>query len=64
MNEKHPLTLFLACLLLCCGLVSALQAQENRFPADSPRIDKANWMGQLADTIAASHIVLPGTHDS
>ena len=64
MNEKHHRTLFLACLLLCCGLVPALQAQESHFPADSPRADKANWMGQLADTIAASHIVLPGTHDS
>ena len=76
MNAKRHLTLLLACLLLCCGPVPALQAQENRCPADSPLdgkdtaaavsllTDKACWMQHLADTVVACTIVLPGTHDS
>lgn len=76
MNDKHRLTLLLTCLLLCCGLVSTLQAQESSCHADtpltgkaaaatiSPLADKANWMRPLADAMAACDIVLPGTHDS
>ena len=71
MNAKRHLTLLLACLLLCCGLVPALQAQESRCPADSPLdgkdtaaavsllTDKACWMQHLADTVVACPIVLP-----
>lgn len=76
MNNKRHLILLLSCLLLSCGLLPPLQAQESHRPAaspladkasaaaTSPLADKANWMGQLADTIAARNLVLPGTHDS
>ena len=76
MNNKRHLILLLSCLLLSCGLLPALQAQESHrlaasplagqasAAATSPLADKANWMGQLADTIAARNLVLPGTHDS
>lgn len=64
MNGKRHLILLLTCLLLGCGLVSTLQAQESRCPADTPLADKTNWMRLLADTIAAYDVVLPGTHDS
>ncbi|MGN0310096.1 MAG: phosphatidylinositol phosphodiesterase [Bacteroides sp.] len=64
MNNKRHLILLLTCLLLCCGPVPTLQAQESHCPADTPLADKANWMRLLADTIATCNMVLPGTHDS